>query len=74
MEMIVYMIVGLQLDTNLFIMSLRAIARQPRRMHIERDEVASSFLLAMTRNWGLCSLILANTHPLGRYPFQSLTQ
>ncbi len=29
-------------------MSLRAIARQPRRSHIERDEVASSFLLAMT--------------------------
>jgi len=29
-------------------MSLRAIARQPRRLHIERDEVASSFLLAMT--------------------------
>jgi len=30
------------------LMSLRAIARQPRRLHIEHDEVASSFLLAMT--------------------------
>jgi hypothetical protein len=29
-------------------MSLRAIARQPRRLHIECDKVASSFLLAMT--------------------------
>jgi hypothetical protein len=29
-------------------MSLRAIAWQPRRLLIERDEVASSFLLAMT--------------------------
>jgi len=29
-------------------MSLRAIAWQPRRMNIESDEVASSFLLAMT--------------------------
>ena len=29
-------------------MSLRAIAWQPRRLHTERDEVASSFLLAMT--------------------------
>ncbi len=29
-------------------MSLRAIAWQPRRLHIERDEVASLFLLAMT--------------------------
>jgi len=30
-------------------MSLQAVAWQPRRLHNERDEVASSFLLAMTR-------------------------
>jgi hypothetical protein len=30
-------------------MSLRAIAWQPRRLHIERDEIALSFLLAMTQ-------------------------
>ena len=31
-------------------MSLRATAKQPRRLDNERDEVASSYLLAMT-NW-----------------------
>nr|MBB6140030.1 hypothetical protein [Mucilaginibacter sp. X5P1] len=32
-------------------MSLRAIAWQPRRLPIKRDEVASSFLLAMKHNF-----------------------
>jgi len=31
------------------IIDVNAIARQARRLHIKRDEVASSFLLAMTQ-------------------------